>query len=99
MALYVLFCKDLMVNVESSPVRTFTVFPKHVTFIPRYEHLVLGNTLNTVGGVAGIQQYYSLIHCLTDTSSELEHTNCFGFYFFFELHYADGNKLETYLTD
>ena len=30
MPLYVLFCKDLMVNVEKSVVRTFTLFPKHV---------------------------------------------------------------------
>ena len=30
MALDVLFCKELMVNVG-----TFTLFPKHVTFTPR----------------------------------------------------------------
>ena len=46
MTLDVLFCKDLMVNVENSPVRTFTLFPKHVTFTPRNGQLVLGNTLN-----------------------------------------------------
>ena len=46
MALGVLFCVDLMVNVENSPVRTFTLFPKHVTSTPRYGQLVLGNTLN-----------------------------------------------------
>ena len=28
MALDILFCKDLMVNVENSPERTFTDFPK-----------------------------------------------------------------------
>ena len=46
MALDDLFCKDLIVSVENSPVRTFTLFPKHVTFTPRYGHLVLENTLN-----------------------------------------------------
>ena len=35
-----------MVNIENSLVRTFTLFPKHVTFTPRYGQLVLGNTLN-----------------------------------------------------
>ena len=45
MALDVLFCKDLMVNAENSLVRTFTLFPKHVTFTPWYEQLGLGNTL------------------------------------------------------
>ena len=33
MTLDVLYCKDLMVNVENSPVRTSTLFPKHVTFM------------------------------------------------------------------
>ena len=47
MALHVFFCKDSMVNVEISPVRTFTLFPKHVTITPRYGQLVLGNTLKT----------------------------------------------------
>ena len=47
MALDVLFCKDLMVNVENCPVRFFTFFfPKHVNFTPRYWHLVLGNSLS-----------------------------------------------------
>ena len=46
MALDVLFCKDLMVNAENSPVRTFMLFPKRVTFTLRYGQLVLGNTLN-----------------------------------------------------
>ena len=45
MALDVLFCKNLMVNAENSPVRTFTPFPNHATFTPRYGQLVLGNTL------------------------------------------------------
>ena len=48
MGLDVLFCKDLMVNVENSPVRTFMLFSKHVTFTPRYGQLVLGNTLSKV---------------------------------------------------
>ena len=51
MALDILFCKDLMVNAENAPVKTFTLFPKHVTFPARYGHLVLGNTLS-VGIVA-----------------------------------------------
>ena len=34
-----------MVNVENSLVRTCTLFPKYVTFTPRYGQLVLGNTL------------------------------------------------------
>ena len=42
MPLYVLFWKDLMVNVENCLVRTFTLFPKRVTFTPRYRQLVLG---------------------------------------------------------
>ena len=41
MALYILFCKD----VENYLVRTFTLFPKHVTFTSRYGQLVLGNSL------------------------------------------------------
>ena len=32
MTLYVLFCKDLMVNIENSLVKTFMLFPKYVTF-------------------------------------------------------------------
>ena len=41
MALDVIFCKDLKVNAENSPVRTVTLFPKtNVTF---YGQLVLGN--------------------------------------------------------
>ena len=43
MTLDVLFCKDIMVNVGNSPVRNFTLFPKHVTFTPRYGQFVLGN--------------------------------------------------------
>ena len=39
------FCKDLMVNTENSPIRTFMLSPKHVTFTPWYGQLVLGNTL------------------------------------------------------
>ena len=39
--------KALMVDVENSPVRTFTLFPKHVTVTPRYGQLVLENTLKT----------------------------------------------------
>ena len=35
-----------MVNLENSPVRIFMLFPKHLTFTPRYWQLVLGNTLN-----------------------------------------------------
>ena len=31
MALDVLFCKNLMVNAENPPVRTFMLFQKHVT--------------------------------------------------------------------
>ena len=49
MALNILVCKDFMVNVENSPERTFTIFPKHVTFSPRYRQSVLGNTLNCRG--------------------------------------------------
>ena len=41
---YVLFGKDLRVNVENSPVRTFMLFPKQVTFTP-WGQLVLGITL------------------------------------------------------
>ena len=44
-ALDVLFCKDLMVNVGNSPVRTFTLFPKYVTFTPECGQLTLGNPL------------------------------------------------------
>ena len=43
MGLDVLFCKDLMANVENSPIRIFPPFPKHVTFTPRYGQLVLVN--------------------------------------------------------
>ena len=40
------FCTELIVNVESCPVRTFTLCPKHVTFTPRFGQLVLGKYLN-----------------------------------------------------
>ena len=46
-ALELLFCKDLMVNVENSSVRTFTLLLKHVT-LTRCGQLVLGNTLNKI---------------------------------------------------
>ena len=45
MTFYVLFCEDLMVNVENSLVRTFKLFPKQFTFSPRYGPFILGNTL------------------------------------------------------
>ena len=48
MALDVLFCKDSMENAENSFERNFTLFPKHVTFTPRYGQLVLGNTLSEI---------------------------------------------------
>ena len=55
--LYVLFCKDLMVNVENSSVRTFMLFPKHVTMGSWYWEipLVFGNLDNTV-------DYYIVMH-------------------------------------
>ena len=45
MTLDVLICKELMANAEKSPVRTFTLFPKQVTFTPWYGQLELENTL------------------------------------------------------
>ena len=50
MTLDVSFCTGLMVNEENSPVRTLTLFPKYVTFIPRYGQLVLGNSLKSLKG-------------------------------------------------
>ena len=32
MALYVLVCKDLMINVRNSLVKTFTLFPKNMLY-------------------------------------------------------------------
>ena len=45
-----------MINVENSPVRTSTLFPKHVTFTPRYGQLVLGNTLRLQANSADSDQ-------------------------------------------
>ena len=59
MALYVVLCKHLDLNVENFLVRTFMLFPKHVTFTPWYVQLVLGNNLTGArfhgggGGVGG----------------------------------------------
>ena len=49
MPLDVLLCKELMGNVENSPGRIFRLFPKHVTFTPRYGQSALGNTLKQMG--------------------------------------------------
>ena len=45
MALYVLFCKDLMEDVKKFQVRTLTHFPKAVTFHPPVWALGTGNYL------------------------------------------------------
>ena len=42
-----------MVNVENSLVRNFTLFQKHVYFIPWYRQSVLGNTMVGEGRRAG----------------------------------------------
>ena len=68
MALYVLFCIDLMANVENCIVRVFTFFPKHVTFTPLYGQSVLGNTLMKCFTTAIDLTVYALIYILSNVN-------------------------------
>ena len=44
-----------MVNIENSPVRTFTLYPNHVIFAQRYGQLVLENTLKERGEIFNLK--------------------------------------------
>ena len=73
MALDILFCKDLVVNVENSLVRTFTLFPKRVTFTPWYGLMVLGNTLKSCMDPEKGEVKIKMIELLSLTEYPLDH--------------------------
>ena len=51
MALYILFCKDVMISVENSPVKTYLHFPNHVTFTRGMGSWYRGNTLRYIDSI------------------------------------------------